>query len=34
VSAVERLRAACQSALGELNAFFASLQYRAFRGEL
>jgi type I restriction enzyme, S subunit len=33
-AAVERLRAAHRAALAELDALFASLQYRAFRGEL
>jgi type I restriction enzyme S subunit len=34
VAAVERLRAAQRSSLAKLDALFASLQHRAFRGEL
>jgi type I restriction enzyme S subunit len=34
VAAVEKLKAAHRAALAELDALFASLQYRAFRGEL
>ncbi len=34
VSAVEKLKAAQRAALAELDALFASLQHRAFRGEL
>ena len=34
VAAVEKLRAAHRASLAELDALFASLQYRAFRGEL
>jgi len=34
VSAVEKLKAAQRASLAELDALFASLQYRAFRGEL
>jgi type I restriction enzyme, S subunit len=34
VGAVERLRAAHRTSLAEMDALFASLQYRAFRGEL
>jgi type I restriction enzyme S subunit len=34
VAAVERLKAAQRAALAELDALFASLQHRAFRGEL
>ena len=32
--AVEKLKAAHRASLSELNALFASLQHRAFRGEL
>ena len=34
VSAVERLKSAQQASLAKLDALFASLQHRAFRGEL
>jgi len=34
VAAVERLKAAQRSSLAKLDALFASLQHRAFRGEL
>jgi type I restriction enzyme S subunit len=34
VSAVERLKAAQRASLAKLDALFASLQHRAFRGEL
>ncbi len=34
VSAVEKLKTAQRAALAELDALFASLQHRAFRGEL
>jgi len=34
VSAVERLKAAQRTSLAKLDALFASLQHRAFRGEL
>jgi type I restriction enzyme S subunit len=34
VSAVEKLKSAHRAALSELDALFASLQHRAFRGEL
>ncbi len=34
ISAVEKLKAAHRASLGELDALFASLQHRAFRGEL
>jgi type I restriction enzyme S subunit len=34
VSAVERLKAAQRASLVKLDALFASLQHRAFRGEL
>jgi type I restriction enzyme S subunit len=34
VSAVERLKAAQRASLAKLDALFASLQSRAFRGEL
>ncbi|HBL31777.1 MAG TPA: restriction endonuclease subunit S [Acidobacteria bacterium] len=34
VAAVEKLKAAHRASLGELDALFASLQHRAFRGEL
>ena len=34
VAAVERLKSAQRAALAELDALFAALQYRAFRGEL
>jgi len=34
VGAVERLQAAQRAALAELDALFAALQHRAFRGEL
>ena len=34
VKAVEKLKTAQRASLAELNALFASLQYRAFRGEL
>jgi type I restriction enzyme S subunit len=34
VNGVERLRAIYRASLGEVDALFASLQYRAFRGEL
>ncbi|MGE0544507.1 MAG: hypothetical protein AB7R89_30470 [Dehalococcoidia bacterium] len=34
VAAVERLKVAQQASLGHLDALFASLQHRAFRGEL
>lgn len=34
IAAVEKLKAAHKASLAELAAFFASLQYRAFRGEL
>lgn len=34
VAAVEKLRKAHRASLAELDALFASLQYRAFRGEL
>ena len=34
VSAVERLKAAQRVSLAKLDALFASLQHRAFRGEL
>jgi type I restriction enzyme, S subunit len=34
VAAVEKLRTAHQASLRQLNALFASLQYRAFKGEL
>ena len=34
VSAVEKLKTAQRSSLAELDALFASLQHRAFRGEL
>ena len=34
VEAVEKLKATQRESMAELNALFASLQYRAFRGEL
>jgi type I restriction enzyme S subunit len=34
IGAVERLKATYRASLGKLDALFASLQYRAFRGEL
>jgi type I restriction enzyme S subunit len=34
VAAVEKLKTAQRAALAELDALFASLQHRAFRGEL
>ena len=34
VSAVERLKTSQQASLAKLDALFASLQHRAFRGEL
>jgi type I restriction enzyme S subunit len=34
VTAVERLKTAHRASLAELDALFASLQHRAFRGEL
>jgi len=34
VAAVEKLKAAHRASLAELDALFASLQHRAFRGEL
>jgi type I restriction enzyme S subunit len=34
VAAVEKLKAAHRAALAKLDALFASLQHRAFRGEL
>jgi type I restriction enzyme S subunit len=34
VSAVEKLKTAQRASLAELDALFASLQHRAFRGEL
>ena len=34
VQAVEKLKSAQRASLAELDALFASLQYRAFRGEL
>ena len=34
VTAVEKLKTAQRAALAELDALFASLQHRAFRGEL
>ena len=34
VSAVERLKAAQRASLAKLDALFASLQHRVFRGEL
>ncbi len=34
VAAVEKLKAAQRASLTELDALFASLQHRAFRGEL
>lgn len=34
IAAVERLRAAHRASLGQMDALFASLQHRAFRGEL
>ena len=34
VSAVERLKASQRASLAKLDALFASLQHRAFRGEL
>ncbi|MHC5831083.1 MAG: restriction endonuclease subunit S, partial [Nostoc sp.] len=34
VEAVEKLKAAHRASLSELDALFASLQHRAFRGEL
>jgi type I restriction enzyme S subunit len=34
VSAVERLKATQRASLAKLDALFASLQHRAFRGEL
>jgi len=34
VTAVERLKTAHRAALAELDALFATLQHRAFRGEL
>src|SRR4029078_10455363 len=34
VAAVERLKAAHRASLAEMDALFASLQHRAFRGEL
>lgn len=34
VAAVERLKAAQRASLAELDELFASLQHRAFRGEL
>jgi type I restriction enzyme, S subunit len=34
VEAVERLKVSHRAHLAELDALFASLQYRAFRGEL
>jgi type I restriction enzyme S subunit len=33
-AAVEKLKAAQRASLAEMDAFFASLQHRAFRGEL
>jgi type I restriction enzyme S subunit len=34
VTAVEKLKTAQRASLEELDALFATLQYRAFRGEL
>jgi type I restriction enzyme, S subunit len=34
VAAVEKLKAAHRASLAEMDALFASLQHRAFRGEL
>ena len=34
VAAVERLKAAQRASLAEMDALFASLQHRAFRGEI
>ena len=34
VSSVEKLKTAQRASLAELDALFAALQYRAFRGEL
>ena len=34
VQAVEKLKTAQRASLAELDALFATLQYRAFRGEL
>ena len=33
VNAIEKIKTAHRASLAELNAFFASLEYRAFRGE-